>query len=113
MIGKVVQKWIHIAFVNLLIVALLGVIMRYKIAYSLPLIDQKNFLQAHSHFAFTGWITQLLMILMIVFLKLHLPSCSFKKYEYILVANLISAYGMLVTFPWEGYAFFSITFSTL
>ena len=38
-----IQKWVSIAFINLLIVALLGVIMRYKIAYYLPFIEQKNF----------------------------------------------------------------------
>ena len=43
--------------VNLAIVALLGVIMRYKILYPLPFVDQKKFLHAHSHFAFSGWVT--------------------------------------------------------
>ena len=47
------QKWLRIAFLNLLIVALLGGLMRYKIAYSLPFIDQRNFMNAHSHFGVT------------------------------------------------------------
>ena len=48
--------------------------MRYKIAYYLPFIEQANFLHAHSHFAFSGWITQVLMVLMWAFLvQNHFP----------------------------------------
>jgi hypothetical protein len=107
------QKWIRIALINLFIVALLGVIMRYKIAYSFPFIDQKNFLHAHSHFAFAGWITQALMTLMVAFLAKRSPGDIFKKYRGLLWGNLISAYGMLLSFAWEGYGIVSITFSTL
>ena len=108
-----IQKWISIAFINLLIVASLGVIMRYKIAYYLPFIEQKNFLHAHSHFAFSGWVTQILMVLMWAFLYNYLPADSLKKYKWLLIANLVSAYGMLVSFIWEGYGIISILFSTL
>lgn len=107
------QKWMRIALINLFIVALLGVIMRYKIAYSLPFIEQDNFLHAHSHFAFAGWITQALMTLMIAYLARHSKENIFKKYKWLLLTNLISAYGMLLSFAWEGYGIISITFSTL
>ena len=36
----------------------------------------------------------------------------FKRYNWILWGNLICAYGMLVSFPLQGYGLFSITFST-
>jgi len=107
-----IQIWIRIAFINLLIVALLGVIMRYKIAYYLPFIDQNNFLQAHSHFAFSGWVTQLLMVLMWAFLYNYLSADLLKKYKWLLIANLACAYGMLVSFIWEGYGIISTLFST-
>ena len=107
------QKWMRIALINLMIVAVFGVIMRYKIAYSLPFIEQKNFLHAHSHFAFTGWITQALMTLMVARLAGQSAENIFKKYKWLLLANLISAYGMLLSFPWEGFGIISITFSTL
>ena len=107
------QKWIKITFINLFVVALLGVIMRYKIAYALPFIEQKHFLHAHSHFAFTGWITQALMTLMSAYLAKHFAENIFKKYKWLLLSNLIVAYGMLFSFPWEGYGIVSITFSTL
>jgi len=53
---------------NLMLIALIGIILRYKIAYSLPIVDQKNLFQSHSHFAFAGWITQALTSLLISYL---------------------------------------------
>ena len=44
--------WFRIAVFNLLLA--FGVLLRYKIAYSLPFMQQKHMLHAHSHFAFTG-----------------------------------------------------------
>jgi hypothetical protein len=108
-----IQKWMRIAFINLLIVALLGVLMRYKIAYSFPFIDQKNIMNAHSHFAFTGWVSQALMILMVSYLSNQTSEIIFKKYKWIFIANLLTAYGMLLSFPWNGYNSTSIFFSTL
>ena len=107
------HNWFRTALANLLIVALLGCIMRYKIAFSLPFINQKNLLNAHSHFAFAGWITQAIMIFITGYISKHSPSFSFKKYNYLLLANLLTAYGMLFSFPFEGYATVSIIFSTL
>lgn len=107
------HKWIHIAFINLLLVSILGVTMRYKIAFYLPFVEQKNFLHAHSHFAFSGWVTQILMVLLWAFLYKYLPAASLKKYKWLIIFNLVAAYGMLLTFPWEGYGVVSIIFSTL
>lgn len=108
-----VEKWTKIVLINLSVVALFGVILRYKIAFSLPFIDQKNLLHGHSHFAFSGWISQALMILLIFYLQKNGRERPFKRYGWILFANLISSYGMLVFFAIQGYAFFSILFSTL
>lgn len=106
-------KWLRIALINLCIVALLGVILRYKIAFSLPFIDQKPLMQGHSHFAFSGWITETLMILMVSFLSKRGINDAFKKYSWFLIGNLIAAYGMLISFPVQGYGRFSISFSIL
>ena len=106
------HKWLSVAFFNLMLVAFLGCLLRYKIAYSLPFIDQKFILNAHSHFAFSGWVTQALMALMVKFLSDKTQTDAFPKFKWILWANLISAYGMLFTFPFQGYATGSIIFST-
>jgi len=107
------HKWIRNAIINLNIIAFIGIILRYKIAFSLPFIDQKHLLHGHSHFAFAGWVTQALMILMVAYLYSKGLTNSFKKYFWLLLFNLLTAYGMLISFPIEGYGLFSITFSTL
>ncbi|HEX5150579.1 MAG TPA: hypothetical protein VFW07_03990 [Parafilimonas sp.] len=107
------SKWFRISLLNLLIVACLGVILRYKIAFSLPFIDQKFFLNAHSHFAFAGWISQALITFITAKINKYSQNFSSKKYRYLLIANLITAYGMLLSFPFEGYGLISIIFSTL
>lgn len=106
-------KWIKISFINLLIVAVLGVIMRYKIGFDFPYFDQKHLQHAHSHFAFTGWISQTLMLFMIELIHKFISEKRLSNYQSILYFNIISAYGMLVSFATQGYAFFSIIFSTL
>ena len=63
------KKWLQFSLFNLMLVALLGVTLRYKIAFSLPFIDQQNLLHGHSHFAFAGWVTQALMTLLVGYLS--------------------------------------------
>ena len=105
-------RWLKISLINLLIVACLGVTLRYKILYALPFIDQKHLLHGHSHFAFAGWITQALMALLVSYLVKQQHESNYKKYTWLLYANLFTAYGMLIAFPIEGYGLFSIIFST-
>ncbi len=107
------QRWIRISLFNLLLVASIGLILRYKIAFALPFIDQKHLLHGHSHFAFAGWVTQALMVLLVGYLAAKTNLDILKKYRWILFANLITAYGMLIAFPIEGYGLFSIIFSML
>ena len=116
--------WLQFSLLNLLIVALLGLLMRYKIGFEFPLFNQKNLQHSHSHFAFAGWISHTLMVLMVGFLERKGPSpeasgalrvTKMKRtfsYNTLLTANLICAYGMLVFFIIQGYAALSIVFST-
>ncbi len=106
-------RWIRFSFFNLLLVSTLGILLRYKIAFSLPFIDQKNVLHSHSHFAFTGWVTQTLMVLFVYYLQKQQLTNVFTKYKYLFLLNLVCAYGMLVSFILQGYGLFSISFSTL
>lgn len=109
---KSLTGWFRVAVFNLMLVAFIGVMLRYKIAYALPFVHQKHLLHAHSHFAFTGWVTQILMALLVARLY-HDQQDAFKKYAPVLYGNLIAAYGMLFTFPFQGYGLYSIGFSTL
>lgn len=106
--------WTRIAIINLFIVALAGIALRYKINFSLPAVNHKYLLHAHSHFAFAGWAALALMALMTHYLQRQGRSAiDYRKYHWILAVNCISAYGMLIAFFFQGYAFFSISFSTL
>lgn len=104
--------WVRICLANLLIVSLLGLLMRYKIVFALPGLNQKYLLHAHSHFAFGGWVSMLLMVLLVRALPQSVPSAYARRFHHLLVAWLFCAYGMLISFTVEGYAFWSITFST-
>jgi hypothetical protein len=47
------------------------------------------------------------------YLYKYLPVHLLAKYKWLVIANLAAAYGMLLSFPWEGYGIVSIIFSTL
>lgn len=108
-----IRFWIKVALLNFCLVAFAGVVLRYKINFPLPSINQKHLLHAHSHFAFVGWVTLVLMVLMVQYLKTHQVETGYRKYYWMLLVNCISAYGMLVSFALEGYAMYSIFFSIL
>ncbi len=107
------KRWLEIALINFCVVALAGVTMRYKINFALPGVDQKYLMHAHSNFAFVGWVSIALMTLMVRYLTLHGVVTNYRKYNRILIVNIIVAYAMFIAFIIEGYALFSITFSTL
>jgi hypothetical protein len=103
--------WITLSLVNLCIVALLGTTLRTKFLFSIPFIDYKNFLSAHSHFAFGGWVTLALMTLFVDNLLLE-DQKQKKIYQWFLWGIELTSVGMVFSFPFEGYALFSIIFST-
>lgn len=106
------KKWIIISIVNFLIVGIFGLLMRLKFLYPLPFFDQKNLMHAHSHFAFSGWVTQAIMIYMIMIVTgIKVSDAIPKKYQNILICNFLGSIGMLIAFTITGYAFLSIAFS--
>lgn len=107
------QKWIHLSLFNLLVVALVGVLMRYKIGYDFNHFDQKFLQHAHAHFAFSGWVTQTIMVLIVHFLSPFISRSNNKLYNILLASNLIVSYGMLFSFAIQGYGTYSLIFSTL
>jgi len=107
------REWIQIALINFCVVVLAGITLRYKINFPLPFVNQKYLLHAHSHFAFVGWVSVALMALMVNYLQQHNLDTNYKKYRWVLTATCLASYGMFVSFLIQGYAAFSITFSTL
>jgi hypothetical protein len=111
LLEKQTNRWVTIALFNLFLVALAGAILRTKFLFYMPYIDYRNLLSGHSHFAFGAWVTLVLMLLMIRnFLPLELQQKPI--YQGLLWSIQITSLGMYLTFPFQGYALFSIIFST-
>lgn len=108
-----IKRWFFIGLICLSIVALFGTTMRYKILYDIPFLTQKYLIHAHSHFAFSGWVTNLLFVGIFLTIRKSLSAKRRKVYHWIIGCNLFTAVGMLVWFTIQGYAGVSITFSTL
>lgn len=115
------STYIKMALFNLLLVALLGVLMRYKIIFELPLFNQKYAQHSHSHFAFIGWVSHSLFFLIFNLTKSKLNQFqnsdnSFDKqsnYNLAIILNIVLGYAMFLSFLLSGYSVFSIVLSTL
>ena len=105
--------FVKFSLFSLLLVSFLGVIMRFKIGFEFPFFDQKYLQHAHSHFAFSGWISQTLMLMMVIFLQKKANEVLWSKYAVLLITNLAVSFGMLISFSIQGYGLYSILFSTL
>lgn len=106
------KNWAALALLNFVLVSLAGVLLRYKIAFSLPAIDFKYLLNAHSHFAFAGWVS---MAIFTAFVYLLPERDGLVKNIYRYQFNLaqVANFGMLISFILQGYAPLSISFSVL
>ena len=111
LIQKDFYKWTRLGLINLVVVAFLGVLLRYKIAFAFPIVDQKHLLHGHSHFAFTGWISQILMTFFIWIVSNKKQENKFNDYKYLLWSNHIVSYLMLFAFTYQGYGNISIPLS--
>ena len=92
------RNWLQLSLINFCIVAMAGITMRYKINFRLPAVNQKHVLYAHSNFAFMGWVTVVLMVLMINYLLRQNVVANYKKYNWVLGVACFTAYGMFVAF---------------
>jgi hypothetical protein len=104
--------WISLSLLNLCVVTILGVVLRSKALFELPAIDYNHLLNAHSHFAFGGWVTLALLVLMTsAFLTESQKKHS--VYQIIFLGIFASTWGLLLTLPFAGYTTFSSYISTL
>lgn len=108
-----IQFWVKVAMFNLLLVALLGLLMRYKIGFEFPYLDQKHLQFSHYHFAFYGWISHTLMVLMVYSVHRKNRGIDVKKYNTVFLLNLAGSYGMLVSFIFRGYGIGAVAFSAI
>lgn len=104
--------WIRLSILNLCTVALIGMILRSKIIFSLPFINYNFLLEAHEHFAFGAWVTLGLMFLLVYEL---LPEPLYKRqaYQWLLAGIVLSSWIMLFTYAFEGNRGLTNIFSTI
>ena len=110
---KLQSLLVRCSLTNLFIVALMGVVLRAFPFLSSFSLDYKNMLHGHSHFAFGGWVMPALFGLILKNFPQLEQRVAFRHWRTIALLILLSAYGMLVTFPLMGYKLLSVFFSTL
>jgi len=104
------KRHINLALGYFIFAAVLGVVLRSFHLLGIP-INYKFIVHTHSHIALLGWVYMAIATLLY---RLYLQSRELdKKYRRIFWFTQITLGGMLVTFPFQGYALFSIIFSTL
>lgn len=103
-------KAVRIPLIFLFIGSLLGVFLRWQFISPTPGTNYTYFLHGHSHIMFMGWIFN---ILFIAFVSNHIQPEHKKPFRiFFIVLQFLNA-GMLVSFPLQGYGFYSILLSTL
>ncbi|MBD0778410.1 hypothetical protein HPE56_11450 [Maribacter sp. ANRC-HE7] len=104
------KRHINVALGYFVIAAFFGVVLRSFHSFEIP-INYKFVVHGHSHIALMGWVYMGLTTLLY---KLFLANKALEvKYRRIFWFTQLTLVGMLVTFPFQGYALFSIVFSTL
>lgn len=104
-------RWFRTALINLLLAASLGTLLRFAFVEEVAWMKYKNVLHAHSHVAMLGWVYLALYNLL---LHAFLPPATLERplYRRLFWLTQLSVAGMFVSFPIQGYAGFSIAFST-
>ncbi|NML56670.1 hypothetical protein [Chryseobacterium cheonjiense] len=105
--------WIKLCVFNFFIVSVIGVMMRYGMAFSLPGISHTFMQESHSHFAFYGWVSAAIYIFVARYLSEHINKVKIIKYEILMTLNQLGSYGMLFSFLYGGYFWLSIIFSSV
>jgi len=102
------KKLVVICLINFLIAALLGLLLSYYFIDPIDL-NYRFLIHAHSHTAMLGWIYLMLFTLIVHY---FIPD---KKpvYNRLFWLTEFAVIGMLLSFPFQGYAAISISFSTL
>ena len=95
--------WISLSIINLCVVALLGLILRSKILFNLPWLDYNHLLKVHSNFAFGGWVTLALIVLM-VYEFLSDSQANKTIYQLVFWGTIACSWALLLTLPFAKYA---------
>ncbi|OMQ13587.1 hypothetical protein [[Flexibacter] sp. ATCC 35103] len=110
-----VESWVLCCFFNFLIASIMGLLMRFVTLFHFSSINYSFLLHAHSHVAMLGWVYMTIYVL-IVYLFIPKDNPKDKRckpiYNQLFWITELTVIGMMISFPLQGYAFFSIVFST-
>lgn len=90
------------------IAAVIGLSLRYFFVVPLP-FNFQFVLHAHSHLMLLGWLFNGLLLLIYKQWNLEMPT----NHRKLFLGLGLCVLGMLLSFPFQGYALFSISFSSL
>ncbi|WP_230392447.1 cbb3-type cytochrome c oxidase subunit I [Flavobacterium sp. LC2016-01] len=106
------KAWIICCFFNFLIACVFGLLMRFMYLFPIDFLNYSFLLHAHSHVAMLGWVY---MIVYVLIVRFFIPNEKSQKliYNRLFWLTEFSVIGMMIAFPIQGYALFSIVFSTM
>jgi len=110
---KEVRNWSRVALIYFVIAAFAGLLMRYLPTSFLAGVNYKYLLHTHSHVALLGWAYLAGIIAILNSYSCNNSRFGVKQYRNVLWFTNITVMGMMFSFPFQGYAAVSITFSTL
>ncbi|WP_179349105.1 hypothetical protein [Winogradskyella pacifica] len=102
------KKLVVICLINFLVAALMGLALRFSFLESIG-INYRFLTHAHSHVAMLGWVYLMLFTLFVHYFIPNEP----KIFNRLFWLTELAVVGMMISFPIQGYAALSITFSTL
>lgn len=100
----------RVAWIFLLVSVLIGLGLRLQWVRPWTTLGYNDLLHAHSHVAFLGWVFNAFFV---AALRHFVPAGEARAYDWLWWAMQLGVVGMLVTFPFQGYAAASIACSTL
>ncbi len=107
-----IQQQIKIARIFFILSAFYGVALRlYKHVDFIP-FNYKNILEGHSHVAFLGW--GFLAVISLIGQNYFPEKLNIStKLKWFFKTMVYSLFGLLISFPFQGYQFFSILFLSI
>ncbi|WP_034059202.1 hypothetical protein [Lacinutrix jangbogonensis] len=102
------KKLIVVCLINFLVAALMGLALRFSFLESIGL-NYRFLTHAHSHVATLGWVYLMLYALFVH----YFISNKIKVFKRLFWLTEFAVIGMMLSFPFQGYAVVSISFSTL
>lgn len=88
----------------------LGLLLRIQALFPIEGLNYAYFLHSHSHTAFHGWVYNAFFALA---LQVFVPPARRASFGLLFLVTQVATVGMMVTFPFQGYALESILFSSL